>query len=149
GVAALAMACGVSYDSVLPLLQKGSGDGVNETDIYDWLIENGWAWQLVYVNRRVANAKYEKRDPWPPLPFAPSHIVQVRATQAWHFTVMDERGAVFDPWTADRKSLDHPDYREISWVMGLWHVGPLRLRFSNAWLREKITTDPDVECEVR
>lgn len=122
GIAAISMACDVPYEQVLPLMRKGSGAGINENDLYDWLIENGWAWQLVYVNRRVEHAKYEKRNPWPPKPFAPSHILQVRATQAWHFTVMDTAGEVFDPWSADRKTLSHPDYQEISWVMGLWRI---------------------------
>lgn len=121
GIAALAMACGVPYETVEPLLLRGSGDGVNEPDLYEWLRENGWAWQIVYQNFR-ALGKYHKRDPWPPEPFAPSHILMVRATRAWHFTVMDKTGRVFDPWTADRTALDHPDYNEISWVMGLWPV---------------------------
>lgn len=125
GIAALAMACDVPYDAVLPLLEQSSGGGINETDLYDWLANNGWAWQLKYVNHRVARGAYEKRNPWPPKPFAPSHIAQVLASQGWHFTVMDGLGNVFDPWTKDRKSLDHPDYREISWVMGLWRTSPL------------------------
>lgn len=124
GIAAIAMACGVPYDDVLPLLKKGSGGGINETDMYDWMLANGWAWQLVYKNQRIEQGKYQPREPWPPQPFAPSHIVMVRATQDWHFTVMDGDGRVFDPWTDDRKSLDHPDYRDISWVMGLWPVAP-------------------------
>jgi len=123
GIAALAMACGVSYESVAPLLESSSGAGVNEPDLYEWLKANGWAWQMVYQNYRRAG-EYHRRTPWPPTPFAPSHIVQVRASQEWHFTVMDGIGRVFDPWTADRKTLHHPDYREISWVMGLWKVAP-------------------------
>lgn len=131
GIACLAMACGMPYEDVESLLLRGAGDGINEPDMYEWLRENGWAWQIVYQNFR-ALGKYHKRDPWPPSPFAPVHIVMVRVTQTWHFTVMDERGEVFDPWTADRKSLDHPDYRDISWVMGLWYVRdrvPPPLRF--------------------
>lgn len=150
GIAAIAMACGVPYEDVLPLLNKGSGGGINETDMYDWMLANGWAWQLVYRNQRLEHGKYQQREPWPPQPFAPAHIVMVRATQDWHFTVMDGAGRVFDPWTDDRKSLDHPDYRDISWVMGVWKIRKegFPLLFSADWLRRKIETDPDLDCDT-
>lgn len=149
GIAALAMACGVSYEVVLPLLECGSGNGINEPDLYEWLTVNGFAWQMVYQNYRVAG-RYHKREPWPPKPFAPTHIVQVQATQQWHFAVMDGTGEVFDPWTADRKSLAHPDYREISWVMGIWKAREpgFKLRFSSSWLEQKIRSDRDLETDV-
>src|SRR6185312_14734479 len=69
GIAALAMACGVSYESVAPLLESGAGAGVNEPDLYEWLRTNGWAWQMVYQNYRRAG-EYHRRTPWPPTPFA-------------------------------------------------------------------------------
>lgn len=121
GIAALAMACGVPYEAVQHVFKDGSGDGVNDLDLKNWMIENGWAWQEVFPMRRKGG-KYVPREVWPPKPFAPSHIITVQATRDWHFTVMDAAGEVFDPWTPDRKSLDHPDYKSVNCVLGLWRV---------------------------
>lgn len=122
GVAALAMACGVDYDAILPILSEYWSDkGINDLHVKDWLINNGWAWQEVTMFHPV-KGKYEKHDPWPPRPFAPSHIAQVIVAPGAHFTVMDSSGEVFDPWNAARKTLDHADYKQVNWVMGLWRV---------------------------
>ena len=121
GIAALAMACGVPYESVQHLLALGL-DGINDLHIKDWLIANGWAWQEIFLNRPVRGS-YEPREFWPPKPFAPSHIAMVEATMGWHYTVMDGAGEVFDPFNADRKSLTHPDYKRISSLLGLWPIG--------------------------
>jgi hypothetical protein len=122
GVAVLAMACGVDYDAIAPILSEYWSDkGINDLHVKDWLINNGWAWQEVTMFHPV-KGKYEKRVPWPPKPFARSHIAQVIVSAGAHFTVMDSTGEVFDPWSADRKSLTHPDYKQVSYVLGLWKV---------------------------
>lgn len=102
GVAALAMAVEESYDTILNDICGPSGFPLNELYVYDWCLKNGWAWQLMYVNRpRHESEKpegeyssgYCRRDPWPPKPFAPSHICMVEATRGWHFCAMDGAGA--------------------------------------------------------
>lgn len=122
GFATLAMAVGVDYERIAKDLTPDMGDrGINDLHLKQWLIENGWAWQEVFLNYPRAG-KYVQREPWPPRPFAPTHIVLLEATRDWHFVAMNSDGEVFDPWKQERKSLAHPDYKRISWVMGLWHI---------------------------
>ena len=118
GIAALAMACRLSYQTVAATLQCDA-DGTNDTLIKDWLCRNGWAWQ-----ERTRNlwrgGKFEPVDPWPPKPFAPTHICFVEATKGWHYCVLDFDGRVYDPWKKERETLDHPDYKRVSAVTGLF-----------------------------
>jgi len=122
GIAAIAMAADVPYEQVLAdLVPDGTERGLNELHVHDWLHRNGWAWQQISRNRPSCG-KYVPRDPWPPAPFAPSHIAQVEATQGWHFTVMDGSGRVLDPWNEARDTLEHSDYGQVTWVLGLFKV---------------------------
>src|SRR3569833_2918109 len=113
------MATGVPYEEVHKDIGRNS---INQTDFEEWCIRHGYAWQVMYVNVFTPDRNFRKRDKWPPAPFAPVHVCQVRATRDLHFTVMDSDGAVFDPWAPERKLLTHPDYREIHWVMCLFKL---------------------------
>lgn len=122
GVAALAMATFTDYETVAATMNHDTEKtGVNDLHLKAWLVREGWAWQEIFRNY-PKNGSYEKREPWPPAPFAETHIVQVEATRGAHFTVMDGRGSVFDPWNVNRNNLMHPDYKSVHWVMGLWKV---------------------------
>lgn len=121
GIAALAMACRLRYETVAADLPLDGTEGLNDTLVKDWLYRNGWAWQ-----ERTPNiwrgGKYEKVHPWPPSPFAPTHICFVEATKGWHFCVLDFDGLVYDPWKQDRNRLDHPDYKRVGSVLGLFRT---------------------------
>lgn len=125
GVAALAMAAAVSYERVLRDVDtrvNGEGLGLNESHIREWLFRNGFAYQLIYCWHQLGGTNM-RRDVWPAKPWgAPSYIVQLVATQSYHFVAMDKAGRVYDPWDDRRSSLDHPDYREVSFMMGIWPV---------------------------
>lgn len=124
GIAAIAMACFADYDAVaaelLPDVEHGNG--INDLHMKDWLWRNGWAWQEVSQNH-PKGGKYVRRHPWPPSPFASTHIVLLEATRDYHFVVLDFDGRVYDPWKQERDNLSHPDYKSISWVLGLWKIG--------------------------
>lgn len=128
GIAALAIACGVTYEAIATVLQV-DGDGLNDTLLKDWLFRNGWSWQ-----ERTRNlwrgGSYVPLFPWPPEPFALTHICTVEATRGWHYCVLDFEGRVYDPWKRERGDLSHPDYKRVSTVLGLFKLprrssGPL------------------------
>ena len=126
GIACLAMVTGDSYDDIYALVRsyiegcEDSRKGIHEYHLRDYLNLRGFAYQQVPHFSALENIK---REPWPPKPWAPVHIVQVFAG-SYHFVVMDEVGRVFDPNAEVRTRLDHPDYRDIYYVLGLWKVRP-------------------------
>lgn len=134
GSAALAMACRITYEraaSSLVLAQPGlamnlseaiKGDAANDDIVKAWLRLNGWAWQEMTRNVWL-HGSFCPRHPWPPAPFAATHICFVEATKGWHYCVMDFDGRVYDPWKEERQSLDHPDYKRVSQVLGLFKIG--------------------------
>ena len=132
GIAALAMACDLSYERVAGALVMAQGtvfsladavqpEGVNDDIVKAWLRMNGWAWQEKTRNVWIKGA-FLPLHPWPPQPFATSHICFVEATRGWHYCAMDALGRVFDPWNEARHSLDHTDYKRVSSVLGLFKV---------------------------
>lgn len=137
GVAALAMATGNTYERMFEELPVGfeNDGGLNELHLQAWMMRNGWAWQHMYQNH-PQGGKYIKRDPWPPQPFAPTHIAMVTATAGAHFAVLDDKGLVLDPWDRRRETLTHPDYKQVHWVMGLWPVAELS---DKAWRYDEIS----------
>lgn len=124
GVASLAMATGLPYEKVLePFAWRiDEGEGLNEFQFNDWFVRHGWAWQQVYKVHHLGGINQPK-DVWPPKPWAPVHLIEARVSAGYHFAVMDDKGRVFDPWDANRKTLDDPAYQDVIWVMGLWRVG--------------------------
>lgn len=125
GVASLAMITGLPYEEVLaPFAWRTSeGDGLSTIYMHEWLTRNGWAWQEVYKVHHLGGIN-QKKDIWPPKPWAPAHLIQARVSAGYHFAVMDADGRVFDPWDGARTSIDHPAYQEIASVIGLWKVSP-------------------------
>lgn len=123
GIAALAMACRLPYDRVAADLLPDATEekGVNDTLVKDWLCRNDWAWQEVTRNLWKRNS-FHPVHPWPPSPFANTHICFVEATCGWHYCALDFDGRVYDPHSEDRHSLDHPDYKRVSSVIGLFKI---------------------------
>jgi hypothetical protein len=122
GIAAIAMACHVSYERVeVDLAHCLTDGGLNDTLVKDWLRRHDWAWQEVSRNLWKGN-KFVPVHPWPPAPFASTHICFVEATRDWHYCVMDFEGRVYDPWNENRQTLDHPDYKRIASVLGLFRL---------------------------
>ena len=132
GIAALAMACDLDYETVADglvtfgatscrLSEAMGTEGLNDDLIKDWLRRHGWAWQEMARNVWVKGSA-SPRHPWPPSPFAAVHICFVEATAGWHYCVLDFDGSVRDPWNAERRSLSHPDYKRIGSVIGLYKV---------------------------
>lgn len=117
GVACLAMVTGDEYDAVFAAMQPyiGQGRGIHEFHIRDYLNARGFAYQQVPAFKALTDAK---RDPWPPAPWAPVHIVQASD----HFVVMDAAGRVFDPARGERESLTFPEYGNVYFVLGIWRV---------------------------
>ena len=132
GVAALAMACDLDYEQVADGLVPGAGcltrlseamgtEGCNDDLVKAWLRHSGWAWQE--ATRNVwSRGGFIPCSPWPPQPFAVTHVCFVEATKGWHYCVLDFDGSVRDPWKQERRSLDHPDYKRVSSVIGLFKV---------------------------
>lgn len=123
GIASLAMATGLPYEEVLaPFAWRiNAGEGLNEVHMLEWFVRNGWAYQQVYKVHHLGGVNQRKEE-WPPKPWAPVHLIEARVSAGYHFAVMDAKGRVFDPWDAERTSISHPAYKDLLWVMGLWPV---------------------------
>lgn len=137
-IAAIAMACDLSYEQAAAglVVTDGTGmrlaeaiqpEGGNDDLTKAWLRCNGWAWQEVTRNLWRGSA-FHPVHPWPPAPFANTHICFVEATAGWHYCVMDFVGRVFDPWNEARTTLSHPDYKRVATVLGLFKMGARRDR---------------------
>lgn len=61
-----------------------------------------------------------QRAEWPPAPFAPIHMCSAQVPTGWHAFVMLADGSVLDPFKRERTTIEHPDYREVSQVLGVW-----------------------------
>lgn len=131
-IAALAMACELSYERTaaglviaqgltIQLAEAVQPEGANDDIVKAWLRHNGWAWQEATRNVWMKGA-YLPLHPWPPSPFASTHVCFVEATKGWHYCVMDFDGSVRDPWNEERRSLVHTDYKRVSSVLGLYKV---------------------------
>lgn len=132
GIAALAMACAVDYETVANgLVSSGitsrrlseamGTEGLNDDLVKDWLRRHDWAWQEMARNVWQLGG-FAPRHPWPPHPFASTHICFVEASSGWHYCTMDFDGRVYDPWKEDRHTLAHPDYKRVGSVIGLYKV---------------------------
>lgn len=129
-IATIAMACGQTYEEVFADLGhelNGQAEhklrGISDTLVKHYLFRHGWAWQERTMNL-WHGGEYRQQEPWPPAPFAASHICLVKATEESHYCAMDETGRVFDPWEPSRVSLTHPDYNRVMAVAGLFKVKP-------------------------
>jgi hypothetical protein len=137
GLASLAMIDGKSYEDVRQWLitnwPGGQADGgappenwLEKRGIYsgiaDWYLgHHGYVWRKVYSGW----AKDKPSFQWPPAPFAPVHLVQVRQPSGnSHYVVMRADGVVLDPMTDEPRSLT--DWPLVDNVMGAWRCpGPV------------------------
>lgn len=117
------MACRISYDDVAAdlLCLVTAEKGINDTLLKHWLWRNDWAWQEITRNL-WQGGEFIPIHPWPPRPFASTHICFVEATCGWHYCVLDFDGRVYDPWQEYRTSLDHSDYKRVASVIGLFKI---------------------------
>lgn len=127
GVAALAMATGMTYDKVASyfVLRDFRKHGMIPNNIDHFLFDHGfvmcrvsqnkdWTWE--FPNRVEHKQLWEF---WPPKPFAPAHIAQVvqKMTGNLHFIVLDDKGKIFDPLGIAKT---YSDYRDVLMVTGIW-----------------------------
>lgn len=99
-------------------MEKGVWSGIYREALY----RHGWVGHERWFNDPLRNGPGGWR--WPPAPFAPVHICAADVPAGHHAFVMLEDGRVLDPFKAERTSIDHPDYRHVDNVLGLWHVAP-------------------------
>lgn len=130
-LAALAMLSGRTYAEVLaeyPWVVEKEGCDL-DTVSFDFLWRHGFAWQQVYpsrpeINRDPSGPMSERRarygrTPWPPQPWAPAHLCQVK-TSMTHAVVLLPDGSVLDPLDPAPRSL--LDYEAVHNVRGVWDV---------------------------
>lgn len=135
GIACLAMVTGLGYAQVrdtltefLPRERDYGEEGIHH-GIAEWLLGRlGYAWRTLYAGHL--------HDPWPPEPFAPVHIAQVRQPSGnTHYVVVTNDGIVFDPldgehkrladWDGRSGSVSNPKFSGVNNVMGIWRVSDL------------------------
>ncbi|HZV21139.1 MAG TPA: hypothetical protein VE986_06295 [Hyphomicrobiales bacterium] len=116
-IAAIAMAASKSYEEVYGRFgcyaRAGRTPGVQI--IKDWFEDQGFHIEM----REFASPA-----------FAENHVVKVM-WRCPHYVAMDAAGKVYDPYppyidlpnrdayAGDHGTLDHPDFTEIFWIMGL------------------------------
>lgn len=122
-VAALAMVTDQEYNYVLRCFEPfiHMNEGLQESHIAEFLYQHGHAWQTIYRHYQWGFPNRERRL-WPPQPWAPRHLIMVTALHGWHIIAMDAAGNIGDPDQRSRKTIDHPAYKEVHWVMGCWRV---------------------------
>lgn len=125
GIACLAMVSDRSYEEIADEFSAHNIQGVGiEGLLFDWWFrKNDFAVQC---------ATPDVGCEWPPMPFAPVHIVYVRATQGSHVCVMSSRGGILDPFNALRTTLAHPDYKSVRGVIGIWNIAGLKQQAGNS-----------------
>jgi hypothetical protein len=118
GIAVLAMITGQGYEEIrsrIPLID-GEFGGVFGVHLKQYLEGAGFATvekHLFHLNKR--------RNPWPPLPFAPLHYCEVVPGKGkLHWVVMLADGTVLDPIADEPRWLS--DYMEVNCVTGVYPV---------------------------
>jgi hypothetical protein len=124
GLASLAMISGRGYQYVAEWFLSYGRDIVKKKGgtMFDWdmyLVEHGYS-----VARKFCTLNGIHRPEWPPKPFAPVHLCEVRPTEnKFHVVVMDECGNVLDPW---RKGIFQLlDYISVESVAGVYKINDL------------------------
>lgn len=113
-VAALAMILGEPYADLKAEVQAIAPDrdfvsrGISYLDADQILTARGYA-----TGRMFKNFLNQKRNQWPPAPFAEVHLCEVRCSpeSAGHSVVMLRDGTVLDPLTPEPHRLT--DYHEV------------------------------------
>lgn len=128
-IASLAMIGGMTFREVLAEYPWSETGCDMETVSEDFCQRHGFARARIYRWHPGPSIKEDqdwkveqdkrRRDPWPPLPFAPAHLCMVRTSQ-YHCVVMLADGTVLDPLTPEPKRLS--DYSETTQVHGIWDI---------------------------
>ena len=116
GIACLAMIAGKTYDEVavdFPRINETFGMTFHDADA--WLVDHGFALTRKWMFKR-GNVKV---TPWPPHPWAKTHLVTVVRDAASHFVVLLEDGTVLDPVSGETTTLKNIVYTEISLICGV------------------------------
>lgn len=134
GIASLAMILGLSYKDVVKdwrlVVEKDICDGKEYEQRYNdfdhgglshmcidaYLADKGYATRRMYRHQSFLRAD---RADWPPLPFGPVHICDVR-TSMGHVVVMLDTGEVYDPWYGTGRKLS--DYEQVYSVAAVYKV---------------------------
>lgn len=124
GIAAVATAAGKTYKEVRQTFRMDrdfTQEGMYDYELYALIEYHGFAMAVRYKNDQRLNVE---REEWPPKPFAPLHIAQVRnlPDNGWHFVVVLADGRVLDPWWGLVVGLHR--YPQVGYVLGLYKIPP-------------------------
>lgn len=118
-IACLAMVTGKTYDEVLEEFagywKDNSESGIGDDAFYQYLGQHGY---LVQTFKRIYEPSQTQRAPWPPLPFAPVHVLGVDYMGEEHGIVMDNEGIIHDPYDQEIRELS--EYPIIYEIIGIW-----------------------------
>jgi hypothetical protein len=113
------MIIGTPYQAAAGMIRM-QGDCYSTIARQDVLYEYGWA--KCSIGRKRIDGSC--RDPYPPEPFAPLHLVSVKVSPAspvYHSVIWLRDGTVLDPLTPEPKRLS--DYHHIGGIDGLTFLG--------------------------
>lgn len=125
--ACLAMVTGYSYETVIQTFAKYAereelvGEGLEDAVAFEWLARRGFAVQQLFHESELDGLLH---NPWPPIPFAPVHILGVQSlgSHAHHAVVMLHTGMVLDPNDNVRTERPISDYRRVYDCTGIWDL---------------------------
>lgn len=127
GIACMAMVMGVSidearaaFDRVYPGMRQRSGYGITQ-GIIDMFMDAVLAEEGYAVARLWHGSKDNRREPWPPEPFADVHIAQAFLANGAHYIVLLADGTVLDPASPALRQ-----WTEYTNVIALAAVVPVR-----------------------
>ena len=114
-VAVLAMIMDITYQEALEYFPAHPDEtgGYSSFTLEVILAEQGYA---VARQHRHRTGFGVNRLFWPPRPFGKLHWCEVMTLAGAHAVVMLESGVVLDPSNINRVSLDHPDYKSVTFV---------------------------------
>jgi hypothetical protein len=127
GIACIAMMMELEYDSICEEYgRRFTEKGTNLGAIIEFLANHGYA-SITKYHYSAIKQDIDIRDisieEWPPKPFAPIHIVELKQPSGnYHFVVMEENGNILDPL---REGIyKYSDWADILSVCGFYLVNP-------------------------
>jgi hypothetical protein len=125
GIACLSMILGRSYDDLCKEYGRRFQDrGTNLPAVKEFLGNHGWSsislFRYLFINFDCEKVNIPRAE-WPPAPFAPVHIAEVKQPSGnTHFVLMRADGTVLDPLRDGEFQLK--DWPEIYGVHGFWKI---------------------------